>query len=94
MLAQIQGLDANLERAVDAYNLANEKLARIESDLRENKLELQLGRAQPMRGVLDRVAQREADLADPRGAVFGLDDALLALGLFALAHALPKRNHR
>jgi peptidoglycan hydrolase CwlO-like protein len=44
VLAQIQGLDANLERAVDAYNLANEKLGRIESDLRENKLELQLAR--------------------------------------------------
>jgi cell wall-associated NlpC family hydrolase len=44
VLTQIQGLDANLERAVDAYNLANEKLGRIESDLRENKLELRLAR--------------------------------------------------
>jgi cell wall-associated NlpC family hydrolase len=44
VLAQIQGLDANLERAVDAYNLANEKLGQIESDLRENKLELRLAR--------------------------------------------------
>jgi cell wall-associated NlpC family hydrolase len=44
VLAQIQGLDANLERAVDAYNLANEKLGRIESDLQENKLELRLAR--------------------------------------------------
>ncbi len=44
VMAQIQGLDANLERAVDSYNLANEKLAGIESDLRENKLELRLAR--------------------------------------------------
>jgi cell wall-associated NlpC family hydrolase len=44
VLAQIQGLDANLERAVDAYNLANEKLGQIESDLRENKLQLRLAR--------------------------------------------------
>jgi peptidoglycan DL-endopeptidase CwlO len=44
VLAQVQGLDANLERAVDAYNLANEKLGQIESDLRENKLELRLAR--------------------------------------------------
>ena len=44
VMAQIQGLDANLERAVDAYNLANEKLGHIESDLRENKLELRLAR--------------------------------------------------
>jgi cell wall-associated NlpC family hydrolase len=44
VLAQVQGLDASLERAVDAYNLANEKLGQIESDLRENKLELRLAR--------------------------------------------------
>jgi cell wall-associated NlpC family hydrolase len=44
VLAQIQGLDANLERAVDSYNLANEKLAGIESDLKENKVELRLAR--------------------------------------------------
>jgi cell wall-associated NlpC family hydrolase len=44
VLSQIQGLDANLERAVDAYNLANQKLAQIEGDLRENKLELRLAR--------------------------------------------------
>ena len=31
VMAQIQGLDANLERAVDAYNLANDKLAGIET---------------------------------------------------------------
>jgi cell wall-associated NlpC family hydrolase len=45
VMAQIQGLDANLERAVDSYNLANEKLAGIEGDLRENKLELRLAKA-------------------------------------------------
>ena len=45
VLGQIQGLDANLESAVEAYNLANQKLAHIESDLRENKLELRLARS-------------------------------------------------
>jgi cell wall-associated NlpC family hydrolase len=45
VLGQIQGLDANLEHAVEAYNLANVKLGRIESDLRENKLELRLARS-------------------------------------------------
>jgi cell wall-associated NlpC family hydrolase len=44
VLAQIQGLDANLERAVDAYNLANQRLGQIEHDQRENKLELRLAR--------------------------------------------------
>jgi peptidoglycan DL-endopeptidase CwlO len=45
VMSQIQGLDANLERAVDSYNSANEKLAGIESDLRENKLELKLAQS-------------------------------------------------
>src|SRR5580765_6869963 len=45
VMAQIQGLDANLEHAVDAYNLANTKLAGIENDLRTNKTELKLARA-------------------------------------------------
>jgi peptidoglycan DL-endopeptidase CwlO len=42
VLGQIQGLDANLEGAIEAYNLANVKLGRIESDLRENRRELLL----------------------------------------------------
>jgi peptidoglycan DL-endopeptidase CwlO len=51
VLNQIQGLDGNLSHAVEAYNLANEKLAAIQSDLRENRRELKLaqrnlGRAQ------------------------------------------------
>ena len=45
VMSQIQGLDANLERAVDAYNAANGKLAAIEGDLRENKLELKVAAA-------------------------------------------------
>jgi cell wall-associated NlpC family hydrolase len=45
VLAQIQGLDANLEHAIEAYNLANEKLDRIQNDLRENKAELRLAKA-------------------------------------------------
>jgi len=44
VLGQIQGLDASLERAVDAYNLANVKLDRIEQEQRQNKLELRLAR--------------------------------------------------
>jgi cell wall-associated NlpC family hydrolase len=45
VLAQIQGLDANLERAVESYNLATEKLAGIESDLKENQQELKLAKS-------------------------------------------------
>jgi cell wall-associated NlpC family hydrolase len=37
VLAQIQSLDASLEHAVDAYNLANERLDEIKGDMRENR---------------------------------------------------------
>jgi cell wall-associated NlpC family hydrolase len=36
VMAQIQQLDSSLERAVEAYNLANVKLARIKHDLSDN----------------------------------------------------------
>jgi len=36
VLAQIQGLDSSLERAIEAYNLANLKLDRIKHDLASN----------------------------------------------------------
>jgi cell wall-associated NlpC family hydrolase len=42
VMGQIHGLDANLEQAVEAFNLANVKLGRIESDLRENRRELRI----------------------------------------------------
>jgi cell wall-associated NlpC family hydrolase len=45
VLGEIQGLDANLERAVEAYNLANTKLARIKRDLHENKHQLKIAQA-------------------------------------------------
>jgi cell wall-associated NlpC family hydrolase len=42
VMGQIQGLDANLSHAIEAYNLANEKLAKIRHDLQENRRELRL----------------------------------------------------
>ena len=42
VLAQIQSLDANLEHAVDAYNLANERLDAIKRDQAENRMLLAL----------------------------------------------------
>jgi peptidoglycan DL-endopeptidase CwlO len=40
VLGQIQQLDSSLERAVEAYNLANVKLNRIKSDLSQNTVAL------------------------------------------------------
>jgi peptidoglycan DL-endopeptidase CwlO len=40
VLGQIQSLDSSLSRAIEAYNLANIKLDRIEGDLAENRVRL------------------------------------------------------
>jgi cell wall-associated NlpC family hydrolase len=45
VLAQVQQIDANLEHAVEAYNLANVKLDGIRSDIRRNRAELSLARS-------------------------------------------------
>jgi cell wall-associated NlpC family hydrolase len=42
VLNQIQSLDANLEHAIEAYNLANERLKEVKADLAENKRELRI----------------------------------------------------
>jgi cell wall-associated NlpC family hydrolase len=42
VMTQIQALDGSLEHAVDAYNLANERLKAIKGDLAENRVNLQI----------------------------------------------------
>jgi peptidoglycan DL-endopeptidase CwlO len=44
VLAQIQGLDSSLERAIEAYNLANLKLDRIKHDLASNTTALSVAK--------------------------------------------------
>ena len=45
VLSQIQQIDQSLGAAVEQYNLANVKLHKIEGDMRENKKQLTLARA-------------------------------------------------
>jgi cell wall-associated NlpC family hydrolase len=45
VLGQIQQIDRSLGAAVEAYNLANVRLRKIEGDLRENRQQLRLARA-------------------------------------------------
>jgi cell wall-associated NlpC family hydrolase len=45
VLSQIDGLDASLERAVEAYNLATDKLNAIQGDLEINLRELHIAKA-------------------------------------------------
>ena len=84
VLAQIQQIDARLGHAVEAYNLANVKLDRIERQLEENKRHLSIartnfGRAQSQ--LADRVVtlytspQEASTLAVVLGAT-SLDDLL------------------
>jgi peptidoglycan DL-endopeptidase CwlO len=40
VLAQIQSLDGSLEHAIEAYNLANDRLDAIRVDLRQNRVDL------------------------------------------------------
>jgi cell wall-associated NlpC family hydrolase len=49
VLAQIQGIDVQLERAVEAYDLANVKLHRIEHDIRENRHDLHVAKSNLVR---------------------------------------------
>jgi peptidoglycan DL-endopeptidase CwlO len=44
VLAQLQQLDSSLGRAVEQYNLANVKLARIQRNLKENRHELHVAK--------------------------------------------------
>jgi peptidoglycan DL-endopeptidase CwlO len=45
VLSQIQQIDRSLGAAVESYNLANVRLDKIESDLRENRQQLKLARS-------------------------------------------------
>ena len=45
VLMQIQALDSSLAHAIEAYNLANEKLKAIKSDLASNRVDLQIAAA-------------------------------------------------
>jgi cell wall-associated NlpC family hydrolase len=57
VLAQIQTIDDSLGVAVESYNLANVRLGKIESDQRENRLQLKVTRAN-LRIAQDSLAAR------------------------------------
>ena len=91
VLAQIQGLDANLERAVDAYNVANDKLGQIESDLRENKLELRLARKN-LRRSQEQLSARLVEMYTSGNEDTGLDVLLGASSIDDLISRIDTMN--
>jgi cell wall-associated NlpC family hydrolase len=91
VMAQIQGLDANLERAVDAYNLANDKLGQIESDLHENKLELRLARKN-LRRSQEQLSGRLVEMYTSGNENTGLDVLLGASSIDDLITRIDTMN--
>jgi peptidoglycan DL-endopeptidase CwlO len=61
VLNQIQQLDSSLERAVEAYDLANVKLARIKHDLSQNTTSLHVAK-QALRNANRELSSRLVDL--------------------------------
>jgi cell wall-associated NlpC family hydrolase len=91
VLGQIHSLDANLEQAVEAYNLANVKLGRIKADLQENRRELRLAQKNLIRarGVLE---ARVIDLYTSGGDNSSLAVLLGATSLGDLIERLDTAN--
>jgi cell wall-associated NlpC family hydrolase len=91
VLSQIQGLDANLARAIEAYNLANHKLDGIEADLRENKLELRLARAN-LQHAQTMLSARLVDMYTSGGQDTGLEVLLGASSMGDLMSRIDTVN--
>jgi peptidoglycan DL-endopeptidase CwlO len=77
ILAQVQQIDADLSHVIEAYNLANLKLDRIEGDIRRNQRNLRIARAD-YRVAQKRLAERVVQLYTASG-----DDSTVAVLLGA-----------
>jgi peptidoglycan DL-endopeptidase CwlO len=67
ILAQVQQIDADLSHVIEAYNLANVKLDRIEGDIKRNQRTLRIARANyrvAQSRLADRVVQLYTSNAD------------------------------
>jgi cell wall-associated NlpC family hydrolase len=77
ILAQVQQIDADLSHVIEAYNLANLKLTRIEGDIKRNQRHLRIARAN-YRVAQKRLAERVVQLYTSSG-----DDSTVAVLLGA-----------
>jgi cell wall-associated NlpC family hydrolase len=77
VLGQIQQIDSQLGAAVEAYNLANVRLAKIESDQRENRHELTIAKSNLKRSQASLAARLVAAYTSPQ------EDSTLAVLLGA-----------
>jgi cell wall-associated NlpC family hydrolase len=67
ILAQVQQIDSDLSHVIEAYNLANVKLERIEGDIKRNQRDLRISRAN-YRVAQARLAERVVQLYTSGGA--------------------------
>ena len=86
VLAQIQQIDANLEHAVEAYNLANVRLDRIRRDIRRNRQELALARSN--------LTRAQAALSSRVVAIYTADDSDSMLEILLGAESLDDLLNR
>ena len=77
VLGQIQQIDSQLGAAVEAYNLANVRLAKIESDQRENRHELTIAKSNLKRSQASLATRLVAAYTSPQ------EDSTLAVLLGA-----------
>jgi cell wall-associated NlpC family hydrolase len=80
VLGQVQQLDSSLERAVEAYNFATTKLARVRADLKQNHAELQIAK-QSLRRAQSALASRAIALYTQGGDENSLEVLLGAANL-------------
>jgi len=88
VLGQVQQLDASLAHAIQAYDLANEKLNRVRSALKENTKALVTARAS-FKTAQHRYAARVFDLYTSGGGNDGLD---VLIGTTSLDDLLNRLN--
>ncbi len=88
VMAQITELDGSLERAVEAYNLANVKLARIRHDLSENTAALTTAR-KSLRQAQGQLSARLVDMYTSGDTQAGL---AVLLGASSLDDALGRMD--
>jgi peptidoglycan DL-endopeptidase CwlO len=86
VLAQVQQIDASLEHAVEAYNLANVKLERIRRDIRRNRQELALARSN--------LGRAQAALSSRVVAIYTADQADSTLEILLGAESLDDLLNR
>jgi cell wall-associated NlpC family hydrolase len=91
VLGQVQQLDSSLERAVEAYDLATTKLARVRADLKQNEAELRVAK-QSLRRAQSSLASRVVSLYTQGGNENSLEVLLGASNLDDLVNRLNAVN--